>query len=156
MTGGVGAFDLDNGIAYDTIMRVVIDTNVLIAGLRSRRGASFQVLSRVGTGAFEIAVSVPLVVEYEAVALRHQPATNLSEEEIRDVIDYMCSEAKRQPVFFLWRPMLRDPKDDMVVELAFAAGCDAVVTHNVRDFGEAGTLGLQVLRPQALLSAIGA
>lgn len=137
-------------------MLVVIDTNVLVAGLRSRRGASFRVLSRVGTGAFDIAVSVPLVLEYEAVSMRHQPATQLTEEDIRDVIDYLCSVAKPQPIFFLWRPMLRDPKDDMVVELAFAAGCDAVVTHNVRDFGEAGTLGLKILRPQALLQSLGA
>ncbi len=132
-------------------VHVVLDTNVLVAGLRSRRGASFQVLSRVGTGAFEIVVSVPLVLEYEAVCLRQCTAMGLTSEDVGDVIDYLCQVAKPQPIFFLWRPLLRDPKDDMVLELAVAAGCDAVVTHNIRDFKAAERLGVRIQRPQALL-----
>ena len=132
-------------------MRVVLDTSVLVAGVRSRRGASFQLLSRIGSGDFEIAVSVPLVLEYEDVLLRHLAATALDEEDLRSIIDYMCSIAVRQEIFFLWRPLLRDPGDDLVLELAVAADCDAIVTHNVRDFGGASRFGVRVLNPGEFL-----
>jgi predicted nucleic acid-binding protein len=132
---------------------VVLDTNVLVAGLRSRRGASFQVLARVGTGAFEIAVSVPLVLEYEDVLLRDTYA-DLDATDIADFLDFICSTAKQQAIFFLWRPLLKDPKNDMVAEVAIAAGCDALVTHNRRDFQPLSPLGLQVWSPAELLRRI--
>ena len=135
-------------------MRVVLDTNVLVAAVRSRHGASFQVLSLVGTDEFEVAVSVPLVLEYEDAMLRHLPATSLSEAEICDIIDYICSVALRQDIFFLWRPQLRDPGDDLVLELAVAAGCEAIVTHNVRDFGGARDFRVRVLSPGLFLNEL--
>lgn len=134
---------------------VVLDTSVLVAALRSRRGAAFHVLSRVGTGAFEIAVSVPLVLEYEDALLRQVADTPLSERDVHDVIDYLCSVAKQQEIFFLWRPLLRDPKDDLVAELAVAAGCDAIVTYNRRDFAGVEQFGIRVLTPAELLREIG-
>lgn len=136
-------------------MRVVLDTNVLVSGIRSRRGASFQVLSLIGTGAFDIAISVPLVLEYESAMLRHIDSTNLAEDDARDIVDYICSVASRQPIFFLWRPLLRDPSDDMVAEVAVASGCDALVTHNKKDFDALATLGLRVISPQELLHELG-
>lgn len=135
-------------------MFVVIDTNVLVAAVRSRQGASFQVLSRIGTGAFDLAVSVPLVLEYEAALFRHLDATNLSREDVTAIVDYVCHVAERQPIFFLWRPLLKDPKDDMIAEVAVAAGCDAVVTYNRRDFVELAAMALRVLSPAELLDEI--
>jgi putative PIN family toxin of toxin-antitoxin system len=145
------------GIAGDTIMpmRVVLDTSVLVAAVRSRRGASFQILTRIGTGEFDVAVSVPLVLEYEDALLRHVAATTLSEDEIRDIVDYICSVATRHEIFYLWRPKLRDPGDDLVLEVAVAANCEAIVTHNVRDFHGAGTFGIKVLEPGEFLKKIG-
>jgi putative PIN family toxin of toxin-antitoxin system len=134
---------------------VVLDTNVLVAGVRSRRGASFQLLSRIGTGAFDIAVSVPLVLEYEDALIRHVAATDLSEDDVRNIIDYMCSVAVRQEVFYLWRPILRDPGDDLVLELAIAANCDAIVTHNIRDFAGLSRFGLRLLTPGEFLRELG-
>jgi len=125
--------------------RVVLDTNVLVAALRSRRGASFEIISRLGTGAFDAAVSVSLVLEYESALLRHMPASPYSEREIRDFIDYVCQASIRQKIFFLWRPFLRDPSDDLVLEVAVAAGCEAIVTHNVRDFTASQKLGVRAL-----------
>lgn len=131
-------------------MRVVLDTSVLVAAWRSRTGASFALLRHLRKGDFEIAVSVPLVVEYEAVLMRNvlPPLTAL---DVEAFIDYLCLVATRQEIFFLWRPLLRDPQDDMVVEVAVAAECDAIITHNVRDFGPASRFGLQVLTPAAAL-----
>ena len=135
-------------------MRVVLDTNVLVAAVRSRRGASFQVLSLVGSRDFEIAVSVPLVLEYEDALVRHLEATSLGRADVDDIIDYLCGVAIRQDIFFLWRPQLRDPGDDLVLEIAVAAGCEAIVTHNLRDFAGAGRFGIRVLKPSTFLAEL--
>jgi len=108
----------------------------------------------VGSGKFDITVSVPLVLEYEGVLLRHLPATALDETDIRDLVDYLCSVAARQEIFFLWRPKLRDPADDLVLELAIAANCEAIITHNVRDFVGAHQFGVEVLTPGSFLKQL--
>ncbi len=136
------------------VMLVVLDTSILVAAVRSRLGASFQILRLIGTPAFDVAVSVPLVLEYESVLLRHVASSALGEREMHDIIDYICSVAVRQEVFYLWRPFLRDVADDMVLELAVAAGCDAIITHNTRDFAGAEQLGPRVLTPGRFLHNI--
>ena len=135
--------------------RVVVDTNVLVAGLRSNRGASYRLLTEVGRGRFEIALSVPLVLEYEDALLRHQAQTGLTRRDVDAVLDYFCSVGHLQTIFFLWRPLLPDPKDDMVVELAVAAGCRTIVTYNVRDFRSAQGLGVAPQVPAEFLKSIG-
>ena len=135
---------------------IVLDTNVLIAGLRSRNGASFRVLGLVGEAAFELNVSVPLVLEYEEVAKRESRALGLTHAEIDDVLDYLCAVATHREIYFLWRPVLRDAADDMVLEVAVEASCDFVVTHNVRDFAGAERFGLQAITPGEFLTRIGA
>ena len=135
-------------------MRVVLDTSVLVAAIRSRRGASFELISRLGTGTFEVAVSVPLVLEYEDALLRHLVASPFTENDVRALIDYVCDVAIRQEVFFLWRPNLRDAGDDLVLELAVAARCEAIVTHNVRDFRGAEKFGVDVLPPGRFLQQL--
>jgi predicted nucleic acid-binding protein len=134
---------------------VVLDTNVLVSAIRSRRGASFEIVSLIGTEVFDVAVSVPLVLEYESVLLRHVGETELDEDDVVAIVDYICLVAKRQPIFLLWRPLLRDPRDDMVAEVAIAAGCEAVVTHNLSDFEELAKLGINVLSPREFLRQIG-
>jgi putative PIN family toxin of toxin-antitoxin system len=134
--------------------KVVLDTNVLVSGLRSRLGASFQILSLVGRGRFSLAVSVPLVFEYEEALKRQSRSLGLTHGDIDDVLDYLCSIAEHREIFFLWRPVLRDPGDDAVLELAVEAGSDAIVTHNLRDFVEARDFGLEVLSPGQFLKRI--
>ena len=134
---------------------IVLDTNVLIAGLRSRNGASFRLLSVIGEAKFELNVSVPLVLEYEEVAKREARALGLTHAEIDDVLDYLCAVAIHREIYFLWRPVLRDAADDMVLEVAVEAGCDFVVTHNGRDFAGAERFGVSVATPGAFLTRIG-
>ena len=136
--------------------RIVLDTNVVVAGLRSRRGVAFRLLTEVGGNRFTIALSVPLVLEYEEVLLRHRTMTRLSVADIDAVLDYFCSVAHLQEIFFLWRPLLSDPKDDLLLELAVAAGCDAIVTYNVRDFAGAKQFGVSILEPAVFLTRVGA
>lgn len=131
--------------------KVVLDTNVVISALRSRQGASFRVLQMVGLGRFEIALSVPLVLEYEEVAKRVAPIVGLRDSDIDVILDYLCSVADRRGIYFLWRPVLKDPQDDMVLEVAVEGGCDHIVTHNVRDFEGAERFGIRVVTPGAFL-----
>jgi putative PIN family toxin of toxin-antitoxin system len=135
--------------------RVVVDTSVLVAGLRSRRGAAFRLLTEVGKTTFEIALSVPLVLEYEDVLLRHADKMGLAADDIDALLDYLCRVAHLQRIFFLWRPLLPDPKDDLVLEVAVAAECEAIVTYNVRHFAGAKRFGIQVLEPGPFLRGIG-
>ena len=142
------------GIAYHTIvpLDIVLDTNVLDAALRSTRGASHQIVRRIGTGAFRLHLSVPLAFEIESVLLRHRAALGLSDAEVTGFVDYLCAVATPHDIHYLWRPLLRDPGDEMVAELAVAARADHVVTHNVRDFGPlADRFGVAVTTPGAFL-----
>jgi len=135
-------------------MRVVLDSSVLVAALRSRQGASFRLLELLRDERFEIAVSVPLVLEYETVLVRHAVELGLSRDAAVGVVDYLCVVAHRQDIHFLWRPSLPDPQDEFVLELAVAANCEAIITHNVRDFVGAKKFKLLVLTPSAFLAKI--
>jgi putative PIN family toxin of toxin-antitoxin system len=134
--------------------RVVLDTNVLVAALRSRRGASFRLLTLIDTGRYETAVSVPLVLEYEAVAKRLVRPGGLTASDIDAIVDYVCSVASHHKIFYLWRPFLRDPNDDMVLELAVSSNASVIVTHNRRDFAGVDRFGLRVLSPREFLVEI--
>jgi putative PIN family toxin of toxin-antitoxin system len=133
---------------------VVLDSSVFVAALRSRRGASFRVLTLLRSGRFEIAVSVPLVLEYEGVLRRHARELGLRARDATDIVDYLCSIGHRQEIHFLWRPTLSDPRDEFVLELAVAARCDAIVTHNLRDFSGAQPFGIRVVTPATFLRSI--
>ena len=135
-------------------MEIVIDTNVLVASLRSRRGASFKLVSFLPSKKFSIAISVPLVFEYED-ALKRLESSAITEKDIGDLVDFLCKIGHHQEIFFLWRPFLPDPADDHVLEVAVAAGCDAIVTYNKRDFKGIDKFGLRVLDPRELLSEMG-
>jgi putative PIN family toxin of toxin-antitoxin system len=136
-------------------MRITVDTNVWIAALLSQHGAAYRLFNMIDSGIFEFVISVPLIVEYEDVALRMLSRTTLQEDDVADILNYICDVATQQKIFYLWRPILRDPKDDMVLELAVAGRCDAIVTYNQRDFAGAEQFGFEVMTPRALLERTG-
>jgi putative PIN family toxin of toxin-antitoxin system len=135
--------------------RVVIDTNVLVAGLRSSQSASHRVLRLVGVSNFELSLSVPLVIECEDVLKRHAADLGLTDSDIEKFIDYLCSVAHPQEIHFLWRPFLRDPGDDHVLELAVESRSSMIVTHNVTDFVGCDRFGIDVIRPSDFLRRMG-
>ena len=135
--------------------RVVIDTNVIISGLRSRKGASFRILEMIGSAQFEITLSVPLALEYEEVAKRQSEELGLTLADADVLIEYWCRIAHLQAIHFLWRPVLRDIEDDHVLELAVEAGRSLIVTHNVRDFAGSEAFGITAIRPAELLRRMG-
>jgi putative PIN family toxin of toxin-antitoxin system len=138
------------------IPHIVIDANVMVAGLRSRRGSAFRLLTLVGTGQFDIHLSVPLVLEYEEVLLRELPHLQVSRTVVEDVLDFHCTVATRHRIFFLWRPYLPDPSDDMLLELAVTARCDFIVTYNTRDFISIERFAIRAIEPGEFLRYIGA
>lgn len=133
-------------------MRVVLDTSVLVAAARSKNGASFALVSSIPSPEFQLCLSVSLYMEWQQVLTRDE---NLSPgrtvENTMNYLRYLASQSHLQEIHFLWRPFLRDANDDMVLELAFAAGCRYLVTHNVKDFHGAEQLGVIVISPREFL-----
>jgi predicted nucleic acid-binding protein len=112
-------------------------------------------LSLIDTGRFSLCVSVPLVLEYEAAAKKQSRATGLTSADIDAIVDYICLVAEKHKVYYLWRPLLKDPKDDMVLELAVASNADAIITYNKADFGGSENFGIKAITPKELLVQIG-
>jgi len=133
--------------------KIGIDTNVLVTALRSNRGASFKLLQFVGTGKFAISLSVPLLIEYESV-IKRKKFKHLIDSDIDDVLNYLCKVADKRDIFFLWRPFLKDPKDDMILELAVEAGCQYIVTYNLDDFKEIQKFGISAITPKQFLTKL--
>lgn len=108
------------------------------------------------SGKFEINLSVPLAIEYEEASRRLLgKKSDLKVGDIDDILDYICSVAHRRTVYFLWRPFLSDPKDDMVLELAVSANCEIIVTYNKDDFKGVERFGIRVITAQEFLQEIG-
>ena len=120
-------------------MRYVFDTNVLVAGLRSSLGASRKLLSGVLDGSIPALTSVPLMIEYEAVLTRpnHLEASSLSIGDINALLDAFAAVAEPVQLHFYWRPQLKDPADEMVLETAVNGRADRLVTFNLRHLKQA-------------------
>lgn len=150
--------DALNDITYDTsmnAMRVVIDTNILYAGLYSSSGASFQLLRLIRAGQVKPCISVTLAMEYEAVLFTRLEELDLTKEQLQGFLGFFVAQAERVKVFYLWRPGLRDPGDDMVLETAVAARADYLITHNVKDFTGADRFGIRVVTPGWFVQYLG-
>lgn len=135
-------------------MTVVLDTNVVISALKSASGASLQLIYLIRSGRLRPALSAPLMFEYEDVACRPGLLPHLSPSDINGFLDWFASVSNLHKVYFLWRPLLKDPKDDMVLETADSAGADYLVTDNVSDFDRASSIGIRVITPPQLLTLI--
>jgi putative PIN family toxin of toxin-antitoxin system len=138
----------------DAVPRIVLDTNVLYAGLYSSDGQSHRLLRAILDGRVRIALSTPLLFEYEDVLKRNQAVLGLSDVEVDIVLDNLCALADLHTVYFLWRPCLPDAKDDMVLELAVAAQVPRIVSFNAKDFRPASRFGFEVITPKNLLETL--
>ncbi len=138
------------------IVRVVLDTNILVAASRSGLGASFALLQALRNGRYRALVSVPLMLEYEAVLKRpeHLAAGGRSVAMADAFLDALSLLVEPVHLHYLWRPQLRDPADEMVLETALNGRAEALITLNIRDFAAAGHFRLPVLTPGAFLSQL--
>jgi putative PIN family toxin of toxin-antitoxin system len=135
----------------------VLDTDVVVAAMRSPAGASAAILQAARQGRITLVVSVALAVEYEAVCRRakHRLASGLSGREVDIFLDAVIAMAEPVETHFLWRPQLRDPGDELVLETAIDGSAEALVTFNIRDYGAAPVaFGSAVLRPADAIKRI--
>ena len=146
-------------MSYISSMRLVLDTNIVVSGLRSPSGAAAALLDRALSRAFTLLLSVALALEYEAAAndTEQRLASDLSEEDVATILASLCAVAEPVYCWFLWRPQLSDPADEMVLETAINGGADGLVSFNRRHFERAAAqFGIPVLSPQQALRRISA
>lgn len=132
---------------------IVIDTNVIVSALKSKLGASNMLLTLIGTKKFELNTSTSLILEYEDVIKRL--LKNFTIKQIDNFLDYICLESRHIKISYLWRPVLKDPNDELILELAVAAKADYIITYNVKDFFNVEKFGIKTLIPKEFLQLIG-
>ncbi|MCF6324632.1 MAG: putative toxin-antitoxin system toxin component, PIN family [Gammaproteobacteria bacterium] len=136
-------------------INIIIDTNVLVSGLRSSKGASYKLLTLIDNGNFIVNISVPLLLEYESVVLRECLKLPLTKPDIEYILNYLVKVSSKREIFFLWRPYLKDPKDDLVLEVAVESESKVIVTYNKKDFVGVDEFGIKVLTPKEFLEKRG-
>lgn len=135
-------------------MKIVLDTDVMVAAMRSAKGASRRLLVLLDEGKFEALASVSLMIEYEAVLKRPEnlSATGLNELEVEEFINALATMIRPVEIFYLWRPVLKDPDDEFVFETAINGQADVIVTFNIKDYREgAKRFAIEILTPGELL-----
>jgi putative PIN family toxin of toxin-antitoxin system len=139
------------------LLRIVLDTSVVVAGLRTRLGAGNAVLRLVAEDRVKLLATPPLFLEYEDVLKRpeHRLAHGFAVDEIDEFLSELAALIEPVEVHFQWRPQTRDPNDEMVLEAAINGQADAVVTYNVSDFAEASErFEIAVMTPSELLKKV--
>jgi putative PIN family toxin of toxin-antitoxin system len=131
--------------------QIVVDTSVIVAGLRSNLGAAFRLLTMLNDPRWQVNVSVALVLEYEAVLKREQLESFVTRVEVDRLVDDICSFSNLRTVFYQWRPIARDPNDDFVVDCQ----ADFIVTYNLKDLQPATQFGIEVVTPKTFLQLVG-
>ncbi len=137
------------------MLQVVLDTNVIVSALRSKRGASYRLMTTLGDGRWQANLSVALVLQYESAGKRACAELGIPDSVTDDLVDMLCVRGCHNVVRFRWRGALPDPNDDFVLELAVAAGCKFIVTYNTRDFSGTRAYGIRAVTPKELLMTIG-
>ncbi len=137
------------------MVNIVIDTNVIFVGLYSNRGSSFKLLSNIEHENFTIALSVPLLLEYEDVLVRNLNKLNLNRGDFDIFLDYLCKIADKREIFYLWRPYLKDPKDDMILELAVESDSNYIITFNEKHFAGIEKFKIRAINPGKFLNIMG-
>ena len=135
-------------------VNIILDTNVLYAGLYSSSGASYKVLRLIEKEKIKIGLSTALLFEYEEVLKRNEFILKLSVREIDQILDNLCKLSNHYKIYFLWRPYLSDPKDDHILELAVASETKTIVTSNIKDFSGSNKFGVRVITPKMLLEEL--
>ena len=133
------------------MINIVIDTNVFISSLKSRRGASFKLLYEALRNKFQQNISSTLIFEYESVAKRSAMNIELSYNQIDSILNMLCKWSNHCQVYFLWRPFLKDANDDFVLELAIESNSEYIITYNVKDFRGIDKFNIKAITPKEFL-----
>jgi putative PIN family toxin of toxin-antitoxin system len=132
-------------------LRAVLDTNVLVAAFRSKGGASFEIFERLRNNEWIAVLSNHLVYEYEEVLKRDAASLSLSASDVDELLNAICARGEEWSLTHEWDPVLADPDDEPLVQLAQESRALVIVTHNTRHLQPAAKFGIQVLKPREFL-----
>jgi putative PIN family toxin of toxin-antitoxin system len=135
-------------------LRAVLDTNVLVAAFRSKTGASFEVFRRLRLAEWTAVLSNHLIYEYEEVLKRDAATLSMSFSDIDQILNAICAEGEEWALNHDWQPVLDDPDDEPLVQLARESNALVIITHNTRHLQPAAKLGIQTLNPRAFLAIL--
>ena len=133
------------------MINIVIDTNVLLSAIFSNKGASFRLLSIIDSNKFVVNISTTLIYEYEEIL---KSKSKLDTKYIDSILNYICKIGKKNKIFYLWRPKLKDVDDDFLLELAVKSN-SIIVTLDKKDFCLASEFNIKVMTPKEFLQHIG-
>ena len=137
------------------MIQIVLDTNILVAAFRSRRGAANLLLDKLNDSRWQVNVSTALLLEYEDVLKRPEMNAFISDADIDVFLDGLCSIAAFHEIFYLWRLLAKDPNDAFVLELAVRSRADFIITYNKKDFPAAADFDIKLATPKEFLQQFG-
>ena len=137
------------------ILQIILDTNILVAAFRSRRGAASLLLDKINDLRWRVNVSTALLLEYEDVLKRPEMKDFISESDVDIFLDGLCSIAEFNKIFYLWRLLAKDPNDAFILELAVRVNADFIITYNKKDFPAATDFGIKLVTPKEFLEFVG-
>ena len=135
--------------------KIIIDSNVILSGLKSKNGYSFKLLKQIPNNKFKVAISVPLILEYESLLMSNIKTLGLNKKDINDFINYICKISEHTKIYYLWRPFLKDPYDDHLLEVAVASSSNYIITFNIKDFINIEQFGIKALKPKDFIKISG-
>ena len=131
-------------------VQIVIDTNVIVSGLRSKRGAAYRLLCLLNDPRWEVNISTTLLFEYGEI-LKREFAGRYTEQDLDDLLDGFCHIARQRDIFYVWRPASADPDNEFLIDLAISAQADFLITYNPRDVQRVKQFGVKVVTPGEFL-----
>ncbi len=135
--------------------QIVIDTNVILAGLKSKKGASYLLLKHLNTNYFKINISTTLIFEYEYVLKREHENLGLTLEDVDEIINGICHLANHHKIYYLWRPLSKDPNDDFIIDLALKSQANFIISYNQKDLKTIAKFNISILTPKQFLQLLG-
>lgn len=137
------------------ILQIILDTNILVAAFRSKRGAANLLLDKLNDSRWQVNVSIALLLEYEDVLKRAEMKNFVSESDVDVFLDGLCTIAEHQDIFYLWRLLAKDPNDAFILELAVRVNANFIITYNKKDFPAAESFGVKLATPKEFLQSVG-
>ena len=137
------------------MLQIILDTNILVAAFRSKRGAANLLLDKLDDARWRVNVSTALLLEYEDVLKRPEMNVFISESDVDVFLDGLCSIAENHEIFYLWRLLAKDPNDTFILELAVRVNADFIITYNQKDFPAAAEFGVKLFTPKEFLQYVG-
>jgi putative PIN family toxin of toxin-antitoxin system len=138
--------------------KIVIDTSVVISALIGPKGPNREILRRCLQGNYKPLISNTLFLEYEDVSTRAKvkKLSPLDKNEIAELLNAFYSVCEWVPIYYLWRPNLKDEGDNFLIELAIAGNAEIIVTNNIKDLNSAELVfeNLRVCKPEQILREV--